>query len=114
MEAAGMLDHKCNMDLYCLHLVFMPIISKSIKVYRRSWNLHKHRSLKHKSPNWVFEQGLLRLQAHACSTGLYFTELDQVGLLYTFASIKFHNCYICHVILSVIGNAWTNLMDNLK
>lgn len=77
MELAGILDHKSDVDLFCLHLCFMPLLEKSADFTRRSWNLHKHRSLKHKSLNRVFEQGILHLKTYARQHNKYFTELDQ-------------------------------------
>ncbi len=54
MERAGMLNYRDETDIYCLHTVFFPLIKKSVEIHRKSWNLHKHRMLRYKSPNSVF------------------------------------------------------------
>ncbi len=70
-----------EVGIYCLHLVFKPLIKKSVKTFRNSWDLHKHRSLKHKCPKWVWEQGLMQLALYAERNQLNFTELRQVSQL---------------------------------
>lgn len=74
-----MLDHKSEEDIYCLHLCFMPLLRKALRIFRRSWGFHKHRSLKHKCPDFVFERGLHDLRMFAIRKKLSFTELCQVN-----------------------------------
>lgn len=74
-----MLDHRNETDLYCLHLVFMPLLRKALRIFQRSWGLHKHRSLKHKCPDFVFERGLRDLRIFSIRKRLQFTELSQVN-----------------------------------
>ena len=81
MEATGILDAKSDTDLYCLHLVFMPLLSASVEEFQRSWNAHKHRGLKHKRPEWVFNEGLSRLSRIAKALGHHYTELEQVIII---------------------------------
>ncbi|EFX81289.1 hypothetical protein DAPPUDRAFT_317761 [Daphnia pulex] len=52
-------------------------LRKYVKTFRNSWDLHKYRSLKHKCPKWVWEQGLMQLALYAERNQLNFTELRQ-------------------------------------
>ena len=74
MENAEILDSKSEVDLYCLHSVFMPLLKRSVKIHSKSWNLHKHRSLKHKSPNFVFKRAMRMLRSYAKEKKMYFTD----------------------------------------
>ena len=79
MENRGILDSKNEVDLYCLHAIFRPLLEESVAKFYRTWNIHKCRGLKSGSPKMVFEEGIKRLKAYAQHHGDYFTELDQVG-----------------------------------
>ncbi len=81
MESAQILDSKNDTDLYCLHIVFGPLLNASIGKFFRTWNIHKHRNLHFKSPDWAFQQGLLRLKAYALQNHETFVELQQVSYL---------------------------------
>lgn len=78
LEEHGLLNHKDDLDLYCLHLCFGPLLEKSVSRFQRMWNGHKHRGLRNKTPAWVFFQSLMHLKAHANKHKLYYKELDQV------------------------------------
>lgn len=78
MENAGILDSKSELDLYCLHSVFLPVMKRSVFIHYKSWNLHKHRTLRNKSPNYVFKDAIRKLRIVAKEHRCYFTELDQV------------------------------------
>jgi hypothetical protein len=78
MEHAGILDHHSETDLYCLHKVFFSLMRKSVRTHVESWNLHKHRSLRHKSPSFVFKEALRALKKYSSNNNKRFTELRQV------------------------------------
>lgn len=107
MESQGILDGKCDTDLYCLHLCFKRLLVKSINIFRHSWNLHKHRGLRHKSPSWVFEQGLLLLHILAIKKGLQLTELEQVPDWFIVWITKSIWQYLLY--LAVFQNDWRKL-----
>ncbi len=77
-----MLNYRDETDIYCLHTVFFPLIKKSVEIHRKSWNLHKHRMLRYKSPNSVFKLALGDLKAHSLRNNEKYTELRQVFRYY--------------------------------
>ena len=40
LEANGVLDPLNTVDLFCLHLVYMPIINQALESFRHGWNNH--------------------------------------------------------------------------
>lgn len=78
MEESGLLDPDDEVDLYALHLVFKPMLQSACKRFQLNWNVHKHRSLHHKSPQWAFNKGLKIMKQVANECGQQLTELDQV------------------------------------
>ena len=40
LESVGVLDPLNEVDLYVLHLVFLPLINKCISEFKESWNHH--------------------------------------------------------------------------
>lgn len=40
MEATGILDIDSELDLFVLHCIFLPMISKSLKEFAGAWNMH--------------------------------------------------------------------------
>jgi hypothetical protein len=81
MEEAGLLNYLDETDLYCLHAVFFSLMEKSVAMHQESWNLHKHRMLRYKSPNFVFNAALGDLKAQSIRIKKKYTELLQVGLI---------------------------------
>jgi len=61
MEERGLLDPFNETHLYALHMVFKPLLQEATSRFRQNWNMHKHSSLHHKSPQWAFEEGLRRI-----------------------------------------------------
>ena len=54
MENEGCLDNTNPVDLYCLHLVFLPAINEALKTFVSSWNNHPLRSERNRSPMQIF------------------------------------------------------------
>ena len=46
MEAEGILDHLNEVDLYCLHYVFIPRINDSLKSFREELHQQKQPTMK--------------------------------------------------------------------
>lgn len=93
MEADGILDPISEIDLYTLHLIFKPMIQKSLERNRLNWNVHKHSSLHYKSPEWAFKEALQRLKSVQREWGKTCTELYQVTL---FSNIYISTMTLCH------------------
>ena len=57
MESSGYLDPLNEVDLYCLHYIFKPRISKCIIEFVGSWNNHSLSSEGNLSPSQLFFEG---------------------------------------------------------
>ena len=74
MEDEGVLDPGNELDLYCLHFFFLPMLNKALDEFKDSWNSHKLRTCKNKTPRQLFIQSVIDMKAD----GDYHPELDQV------------------------------------
>ena len=59
MEAEGILDHLNEVDLYCLHYVFLPRINGSLKSFMEGWNNHAVSTEHNRTPCQMFLSGLI-------------------------------------------------------
>jgi hypothetical protein len=55
LEEHGLLDMESPIDRVCLFIVFQPRIQKSLDGTLTSWNLHKIRTAKNKTPLAIYE-----------------------------------------------------------
>ena len=76
MEEESVLNPGCEVDLYCLHFFFLPMLNKALTEFKHSWNNHKLRTCKNKTPRQMFIQSIIEMKAD----GHYHAELDQVRL----------------------------------
>ena len=58
LEADGILDPSNEVDIFCLHFIFLPRINKSLKDFQGSWNSHSLSSEGNMSPIQLFFEGL--------------------------------------------------------
>ena len=72
----GILDPDSEVDLFCLHLVFLLIIQKQIDEFTIAWN-HHGITPGSSSPIWLFIRGLAALRRLAAEQQQTFTELKQ-------------------------------------
>ena len=56
LEEEGKLDPLNNVDIFCLHWVYLPIINKTLEEFRESWNNHPLSSEHNHTPNQLFCQ----------------------------------------------------------
>ncbi len=54
MEMHSILDSTNLVDLYCLHIVFLPAINKALEAFVLSWNSHSLRTESNRSPNQIY------------------------------------------------------------
>ena len=59
MEAEGILDPLNEVDLYCLHFVFIPRINSSLESFREGWNNHSISTENNRTPSQLFISGLI-------------------------------------------------------
>ena len=60
MEAEGILSCLNEVDLFCLHTVFLPRINNALDSFVESWNNHPLSTSENLTPNQLFVQGALR------------------------------------------------------
>ncbi len=60
MEDLGLLILNPNddVDLYCLHFVFMPLIQKQLDAFRQAWAMHPLRTERSRTPQQLWILGL--------------------------------------------------------
>ena len=73
LESEDLLDPLNEVDLYCLHYIFLPCINKSISEFQESWNHHALSSEGSMTPYQLFFEGLNHL---VCYYGHNVTSLD--------------------------------------
>jgi hypothetical protein len=59
IESEGYLDPLNEVDLFCLHFIFLPRINKSLEEFQESWNHHSLSTEGNKSPYQLFLEGSL-------------------------------------------------------
>lgn len=58
LEDEGLLDPGSDMDLFCLHYVFLPRINHSLNVFRESYNHHPIRTAGNRTPYQLWIGGM--------------------------------------------------------
>ena len=58
LEAEQMLDPTNEVDIFCLHFVFLPRVNKALADFKGSWNSHPLSTEGNKSPLQLFVEGL--------------------------------------------------------
>ena len=59
LEEQEMLDPMNDVDVYCLHYIFIPRINAALNSFIDSWNNHSLSSARNLTPNQLFVQGAL-------------------------------------------------------
>ena len=59
LEANGQLDPLNEVDLFCLHWVYIPKVNKCLQQFTESWNNHSLSSEGNQTPNQLFISGIL-------------------------------------------------------
>ena len=60
LEDRGKLDPLNEVDLFCLHYVFLPKINKTLQEFSECWNNHKLSSEHNLTPNQLFIRGAIQ------------------------------------------------------
>lgn len=69
LENEGTLDPLNNVDIFCLHLVYLPVNNRTLEEFRESWNNHPLSTEHNSTPNQLFCQDLLnQAQSQPAST----------------------------------------------
>lgn len=58
LEDNNLLDPTSELDLFCLHYTFLPRINAVLDIFQNTWNNHKIRTEKNKTPLQLFIMGM--------------------------------------------------------
>nr|CAH0108038.1 unnamed protein product [Daphnia galeata] len=89
LEDRGYLDPSSEIDLFCLHYVFRPLLEKATADFVNMWDCHRLRT-EGLSPNQLFTLGIEDLRRRSKKERKNFTELEQ-GIS-AFQNYFRHNC----------------------
>ena len=93
MKTKGILDHLNEVDLYCLHYVFLPRINGSLKSFMEGWNNHAVSTEHNQTPCQMFLSRLIpQLQHSNASESESDSESDSETLQQ--ASLSHHVMYL--------------------
>lgn len=61
LESSGLLNPDSEIDLFCLHYVYLPRISHSLDQFLNGWNAHPVSTENNLSPNQLWIRGLMEI-----------------------------------------------------
>ena len=68
MEEAGYLDVSNEVNMFCLHYVFIPRINQHLEHFIKGWNDHPIRIARNKMPNQLCISGLCNIAISTVQT----------------------------------------------
>lgn len=71
MEDEGLLDPMDEVDLYCLHFVFMPRINQQLESFKAAYCRHKLRTEHHRTPLQLWTTGIMATADLTALGGVY-------------------------------------------
>lgn len=78
MEQCGILDANNEIDIFVLHFVYVPRISRSLQEFTQQWNHHGIRTASHCSPLALWHSGMIS----SPNDSLLDIDLDSYGIDY--------------------------------
>ena len=79
LETAGLLDPDNELDLFCLHYVFLPVIRRQLDMFTEAWNHHKLSTEHNKTPMQLFIIGMHQVSNESgIIPSEYFEDLTEV------------------------------------
>ena len=79
METEGVLDPDNERHIFCLHVVYQPIINDMLQKFSNAWLNHKMRTVSNKSPLQMFIMGMQQIQhENRTIANEYFENLSEV------------------------------------
>lgn len=109
LEREGILDPLNNVDLYCLHYVFLPRINRCLGEFCESWNNHSLSTASNLTPNQLFFEGANYLSVNTadgvalstCTADVSAMSSERVAV----PRITFQPCSLLNVQLSAINTS---------
>lgn len=71
MEDEGLLDPMDDIDLFCLHFVFIPRINQQLEYFKSAYSRHKLRTEHHHTPLQLWTRGMLATEDLSALAGVY-------------------------------------------
>lgn len=78
LEEKDLLDPTNDVDLCCLHFIFLPKINRMMQIFQNMWNNHKVRTEKNKTPLQLFMMGIQLSVGNKCLGQEYFECFDDI------------------------------------
>ncbi len=104
LEENHELDPLNEVDIFCLHWVYLPLINKTLTEFTESWNHHPLSTEHNQTPNQLFFQGLLdqsNLSPPPISTT---SQLPASTSIVSVPSQKFNACDSLKITLQSLSN----------
>lgn len=74
MSESGILNLENPLHIFVLHLIFLPRINQSIKLFSEAWNHHPLRTERNRSPTYIWQHGMLDVRNRNLNTVQEFDE----------------------------------------
>ena len=82
LEDTDLLDATNEIDLFCLHFTFLPRINALLRIFQNTWNNHKVRTEKNKSPLQLYVIGIQKISdGNNIIRHEYFEAFDDVSAM---------------------------------
>lgn len=104
LEMHNMLDADDETHIWCLHMVYLPMINQHLETWKASWVHHPLRTESNKSPMQLWISGL-----HATQFGLAMLRnardpVTEVNIVSLSQNIFFQFTIMCKKILNIVSN----------
>lgn len=88
LEDLGLLDPNSEIDIYVVHLTFLPSIQKQLDIFQSGWASHPLRTERNRTPLQLWILGLMQIQNPASREA---TSIVQVGIIIAICAVLKHN-----------------------
>lgn len=61
MESIGVLDPSSDVDIFCLHTIYLPFINRCLTEFTNAYSHHPIRTAAHKTPSQMWHAGIMDL-----------------------------------------------------
>lgn len=79
LEDNGVLSPTNDVDLFCLHHIFLPRINSQLEIFRQAYSRHRLRTERNRSPLQLWVSGMLKTTDETAASGVYSCEtIDEV------------------------------------
>lgn len=83
LEESGYLDLSNEVNMFCLHYVFIPRINQHLANFASGWDNHPIRTTRNRTPNQLWIRGLMALSRHSDARNALELEALEVKIWYS-------------------------------